>query len=248
MSVAALDVVSGAGGDMAEENLFGRAAAHQHGQRADEVILRVGMFVVDRELHGETQRHAARNNGYLVQRIGAGRHRRNQRVARFVIGGIALLFFRENHGFALDAHEHFVLGHFEIRHHDKLAVLARRPQSSLVHQVGEIGAGETRCAAGDDRKVHIFGDRHFARMHAQDFLAALDIRPGHNYAPVKAAGTQQGRIEHVGAVGRGNQDDALVRFKPVHFDQQGVQRLFALVVTAAQGRRHGGGRPRQFRL
>ena len=50
----------------------------------------------------------------------------------------------------------------------------------------------------------------------------------------KRPGTQQRRIEHVGAVGRGDQDDAGVRIEAVHLDQQLVERLLALVVTAAQ--------------
>ena len=43
------DVVARAGGDMAEENLLGGAAAHQDGERADQVVLRVGVLVVDRQ-------------------------------------------------------------------------------------------------------------------------------------------------------------------------------------------------------
>ena len=56
----------------------------------------------------------------------------------------------------------------------------------------------------------------------------------HDHAAVEAAGAQQRGIEHVGPVGRGDQDHAFVGFKAVHFDQQRVQRLFALVVAAAE--------------
>lgn len=38
----------------------------------------------------------------------------------------------------------------------------------------------------------------------------------------------------VGAVRRGNHEDALVRAKPVHFDEQLVKSLLALVVSAAE--------------
>ena len=71
-------------------------------------------------------------------------------------------------------------------------------------------------------------------MHAENFFAALDVRTRHNHAAVKTAGTQQRGIEHVGAVGRGDQDHAFVGFKAVHFDEQRVQRLLALVVAAAE--------------
>ena len=71
-------------------------------------------------------------------------------------------------------------------------------------------------------------------MHAQDLLAALYVRAVNRDLAVKTAGTQQRRIQNVGAVGRGDQDDRLAFLKTVHLDQQLVERLLALVVTAAQ--------------
>src|SRR5680860_1501766 len=50
---------------------------------------------------------------------------------------------------------------------------------------------------------------------------------------VEPAGTQQGRIEDIGAVGGRDHDDALVGLEPVHLDEQLVQGLLAFVVTAA---------------
>ena len=50
----------------------------------------------------------------------------------------------------------------------------------------------------------------------------------------KRPGPQQRRVEHVGTVRRGDEDDALVRLEAVHLDEQLVQRLLALVVAAAE--------------
>ena len=58
----------------------------------------------------------------------------------------------------------------------------------------------------------------------------------HGDLTVEAAGAQQRGVEDVGAVGGGHDDDALVGGKAVHFHQQLVQGLLALVVTAAQAR------------
>ena len=71
-------------------------------------------------------------------------------------------------------------------------------------------------------------------MHLQDALAADDVGIRHHDLAVEAAGTQQRRVEHVGPVGRGDQDDALVRLEAVHLDEQLVERLLALVVAAAE--------------
>ncbi len=88
--------------------------------------------------------------------------------------------------------------------------------------------------------------RNLARVHAENFLAALDVRARDNHAAVEAAGAKQRGIEHVGAVGRGDQDHAFVGFKAVHFDQQGVERLLAFVVPAAEAGAAMAARRRQF--
>src|SRR5208282_2710673 len=108
----AFDVVSGAGGDVAEENFLGGAAAHENGEHAFQVFLGVGVLVGFGELHGEAESHAARNDGDLVDGIGSGSHGGDQSVAGFVIGGVLLFLVGEDHGAALDAHHDLVLGHF----------------------------------------------------------------------------------------------------------------------------------------
>ena len=68
----------------------------------------------------------------------------------------------------------------------------------------------------------------------QDLLAADDVGVRHHDLAVEAAGTQQRRVEHVGTVGGGDDDDAFVGLEAVHLDEQLVQRLLALVVAAAE--------------
>ena len=65
-------------------------------------------------------------------------------------------------------------------------------------------------------------------------MRPLEVGARHHDAPVEAARAQQRRVEHVGAVGGGDEDDALVGLEAVHLHQQLVERLLALVVTAAQ--------------
>src|SRR5262249_576022 len=72
------------------------------------------------------------------------------------------------------------------------------------------------------------------RTWTLNLLAADHVRIGHDHLAVEAAWPQQRRVEHVGTVGRGDQDDALVRLEAVHLDQQLIERLLALVVAAAE--------------
>ena len=161
-------------------------------------------------------------------------HGGHQRVARLVIRSDPLLFVREQHRLALGAHQDFVLGLLEVPHQHRLAVLTRGTQRGLVHHVRQIGAGKTRRTASQHGKIDIVADRNLAGVHAQNLLAATHVRTRHHHPAIEAARPQQRRIKHVRTVGGSDQDDAFVRFEAVHFDQQLVQGLLALVVPAAQ--------------
>ena len=151
-----------------------------------------------------------------------------------VIGGQLLLVLGHHHRAPLGAHHDLVLGVLELAHRDRALAAARRHQRRFVDEIGEIGAGEAGRAARDDLRIDIRGERHLAHVHLEDLLAADDVRVRHDDLAVEPAGTQQRRVEHVRAVGRGDQDDALVRLEAVHLDEQLVQRLLALVIAAAE--------------
>src|SRR5690606_29835443 len=107
-------------------------------------------------------------------------------------------------------------------------------QGGFVHQVGQIGTGKTGSTTRNDRRIHVIRNWYFAHMHFQYLLTAADIGKSNHNLTVKTARPQQRRIEHVGAVGGGDDDDAIVGFKPVHFDQQLVQCLLALIVATTE--------------
>ncbi len=75
------------------------------------------------------------------------RQSRHQRVAGLVIRGVLLFFVAEDQALALGAHDHFVFGELEIELRDDFAILAGRHQRRLIHQVGQIRAGESRSTA-----------------------------------------------------------------------------------------------------
>ena len=54
-------------------------------------------------------------------------------------------------------------------------------------------------------------------MNAQDALAAFAVRQSHHNLTIESAGTQQCRIEHVGAIGRGQDDHVQVRIETIEF-------------------------------
>ena len=65
-------------------------------------------------------------------------------------------------------------------------------------------------------------------------FTAANIRQRHDNLAVKAARAQQRRVEHVRTVGRSHHDHAFIALETVHFDEQLVQCLLALVVPAPE--------------
>ncbi|MBP1601945.1 MAG: hypothetical protein H6Q06_2096 [Acidobacteria bacterium] len=71
-------------------------------------------------------------------------------------------------------------------------------------------------------------------MDLQDALAPPDIGQRHDDLPVETPRPQECGIQDVGPVARGDENDTVVGLESVHFDEQLVQRLLALVMTAPQ--------------
>ena len=83
-------------------------------------------------------------------------------------------------------------------------------------------------------EVDLRRERLALRVHLEDALAADAVGPVDDDLPVEAAGAQQRRVEDVGPVRRGDEDDVVLHLEAVHLDEQLVQRLLALVVAAAE--------------
>jgi hypothetical protein len=107
-------------------------------------------------------------------------------------------------------------------------------QRGLVEHVGQVGAGEARRAPGDGEQVDAGGHRLALACTSRISVPADHVRGLDGDLAVEAARAQQRRVEDVGAVGRGDEDDIGLDVEAVHLDQQLVQGLLALVVPAAE--------------
>ncbi len=140
-------------------------------------------------------------------------------MAGLVIGGHPLLFLGEQHGLTLGAHQHLVLGQLKVVHDDLLAIHARGAQGGFVDHVGQVGATETGSSAGQYIQVGVVGDGNLLHVYAKNLFAAAYVGQAHHHAAVEASRAQQRRIEHVGAVGGGYQNHAVVGLKAVHLHE-----------------------------
>ena len=137
-----------------------------------------------------------------------------------MIGGQLLFLFVHCHRLALVAHQHFIFGIVKVLGSNFALVAACSQKRRLVYQVGQVGAGKTGRSAGHHGQIDVFGKRHFAHMHLQNFLAAFHVGIGHHHLPVKTSRPQKRRIQNVRPVGRGDQNNVFVLVKTVHFHQQ----------------------------
>ena len=114
----------------------------------------------------------------------------------------------------------------------------------LLRRAARMAASLTRLARsapekpGDWRATNCQVDRLVERLaldvDLEDLEAALHVGAVEDDLAVEAAGAQQRRVEHVGAVGGGDDDHVRVGVEAVHLDQDLVERLLALVVRAAE--------------
>ena len=124
----------------------------------------------------------------------------------------------------------------------------RGAERRLVDDRGEVGAAESRRRRARRSRSTFGPELHLAAVDLQDLHAALHIGQRDVDLPVEAARAGERRVEHVHAVGGGADDDLIVGVEAVHLDEDGVERLLALVMPAgAEARCRGDGRRRRFR-
>ena len=113
----------------------------------------------------------------------------------------------------------------------RVLAAARREERGFVDEIREIGAGHAWCRRRELFEIDVAGERNLARVDLQNLDAALLIWRMDDDLPIESPWPKQRRIEHVGPVGGGEHDDALVSGEAVHLREDLIQRLFALVVS-----------------
>jgi hypothetical protein len=126
---------------------------------------------------------------------------------------------------------HLVAGLLEVLVLDEVLVVQRRADRGLVDDRRQVGAAEHRRAAGDPLEVDVGPSLTFLAWTLRISRRPLTSGSGTVICRSKRPGGQRG-VEHVGPVGRGDDDDAVARVEAVHLDEDGVERLLALVVPA----------------
>lgn len=140
-------------------------------------------------------------------------------VASFVVSHDALFARADNLIFLLQAPDYAVNGVGEVLVGDELLIAAGSNERSLVADVGNFGTRKARRLGRQLLGVYVGAQRERLEMHVENLGAAVDVRLVNANLAVEATGTQQGRVEGIGPVGSGQDDNARVSAEAIHFHQ-----------------------------
>ena len=164
--------------------------------------------------------------------IGVGQREGNNRVGRFVVGHPLFFVFVDHSFFLFEARSDPFDRLVKFLHTNGCFVVTGRQQRRLVHEACQISSAESRSDAGHVLDVHRRIELDRGHMHSQDCLAATHIGPVNQNMPVESARPQECWIERFWPVRGGHHNHATVAPKAIHLHEQGVERLFSLVVPA----------------
>ena len=125
---------------LAQRHFLGDTAAEQAANLAGNKAPAMAVAVLFRQEHGHTKGATPGDNTDLVYRVVLRQQAANNGMPRFVVGSIALLVLRHDHGFALGAHHDLVLCLFKLGHAHRANSGAGGKQSGLVDQVRQVSA------------------------------------------------------------------------------------------------------------
>ena len=229
----ALDIVARSRADVVQSERLRHTSAEQVDDRVIHVSARLEGPILFRQAHSEAARGSSRDDGYLVDRVAADRAH-HYSVSGLVVRGEPALLLADHSALFRRSCEYFRRRFLYLDHPDLAPVPARGDQSRLVQQVFEIGRRKARCAPRDDLRRNVVGERFIFAVDSDDLFASLDVRDAYDDLAVKTARPEQSGIEHVRTVRRRDDYDARVFLESVHFNEQLVQSLLALVVASAE--------------
>ncbi len=141
-------IIGSAGGNIVKDQFLSRASTKSHGKRSQHLFAghQDTIFVRAEPCHATGL--AATHDGHFLNGIGFGDGIRYHGMTSFMVGNDALLFIRDQTGFAFGSHHDALDRLFQFGLTNGLLVAAGSKDRSFVYQVFQICPDKTRSAAG----------------------------------------------------------------------------------------------------
>src|SRR5262249_16705829 len=166
-------------------------------------------------------------DGYTVYRVGAGHHEAKDGVSALVIGNAFLVRAAQEER-PLGAEDDFLQRVQEVLVTHVVLPAPGRQQRRFIDQVLYIRPREPRRRGGNLRQACVLREWNSAGVDVEDRVAAGLMREVNHDAPIEAARPKERFVEHVGLVGRCQDNDTLAAGEAVHFGEDLVQGLLLL--------------------
>src|SRR6056300_1748280 len=214
------------------DDLLRSTTTESHHDLGEEVLLRVhrrvGILLIRLE-EGDTTRSTPRNDGDFAHSIVVRDEDTHDGMSSLMIRHEFLLAEGELH-ITLGTHDNTLIDilHDVIRDHT--LTITNSADSTLVHEVREVSARETRRLLGDVPKVYCIIEVLITRMNTQDLLTPLNTWKGNLNLTVETTRSQKSVIKDIDTVCGGDDYDTSLIVEPIHFGEKLVNGLLALVI------------------
>ena len=177
---------------------------------------------------------AARHNRHQMHSVASFQKLADDGVTRLVAGDQPLILVADDMALLFGAHLNALNRVIQVAHGNLLLAFTGTENRRFIHDVFQIRAGEIRRALGNVVQIDVIGKRLFLGMNTQNRLASANIRIANRDLAIKTTRAQKRGIQNILAVRRCQNNDALVDRKAIHLNEQLVERLLALIVSAAE--------------
>ena len=131
-------------------------------------------------------------------------------------------------------------GLVDVGHGDGVGAAAGGEKGRFVDEVGEVGAGHAGGHLGDRIGVDAGSEGDLLEVQGKDLAPGGAVGTVDEDLAVETAGAQQGGVEHLGTVGRAEEDDADLGVEAVELGEKLVEGLLLLVMAAHTGEARAG--------
>ena len=154
-------------------------------------------------------------------------------MSTFVVGNGAPFLFGHNAALLFWPSYHALHSLFYFVHTNYLLMTTRCKKCSFIQKIGQISARKSRRQFCKCPKPHIGCKWFILSMNLKNGFSAFNIGGINLNTSIKTTRAQKCWVQNVRTISCSNKNNCVTLCKTIHFYQQLIKRLFALIMTTA---------------